>query len=73
MRKVITVIEKTKTGFSCYLPNCDGVVATGKDIPSVKLNMTNAVNFHVAGYIEDGEEIPEELRGDFELDFKLPE
>jgi predicted RNase H-like HicB family nuclease len=31
MRKYLVVYEKTKTGYSAYVPDLPGVVATGKN------------------------------------------
>ena len=52
------VIEKTKTGFSAYLPDLPGCVATGKTKQQVRRRIHGAVAFHLKSMKEDGDRIP---------------
>ncbi len=41
------VYEKTKTGYSAYVPDIPGVIATGKTKPIVEKNIFEAIQFHL--------------------------
>jgi predicted RNase H-like HicB family nuclease len=47
--KYLIVVEKTNTGFSAYLPDVDGCVATGKTKEKVMITMQEALEFHFEG------------------------
>ena len=56
--KFLAIIEKTATGFSAYSPDLPGCVATGATLEAASENMKSAIDFHVEGLREDGQEIP---------------
>lgn len=56
--KYLIVIEQTGTGFSAFSPDLDGCVATGKTREAVEKEMTEAIEFHIDGMKEDGQEVP---------------
>ena len=56
--KYLTVIEKTKTGFSAYSPDLDGCIATGKTNEEVEKLMKEAIEFHLEGIRIEGIEMP---------------
>ncbi len=58
MRKYLVVYEKTKTGYSAYVPDLDGVIATGKTKAVVEKNIFEAIQFHLEGLKEEGIRIP---------------
>lgn len=58
MRKYLVVIEKTPTGYSAYSPDLPGCVSTGRSRTEVEANMKEAIEFHLDGLKEEGEEIP---------------
>ena len=58
MRKYLVVYEKTKTGFSAYVPDLPGVIATGKTKAMVEKNIFGAIQFHLEGLIEEKLSIP---------------
>jgi predicted RNase H-like HicB family nuclease len=58
MLKYLVIIEKTKSGFSAYVPDLPGCVATGKTKKMVERNIYEAVKFHIEGLREDKLEIP---------------
>jgi predicted RNase H-like HicB family nuclease len=58
MRKYLVVYEKTKTGFSAYVPDLPGVVATGKTRVIVEKNIFDAIQFHIEGLKEERLRIP---------------
>lgn len=49
MRKYLVVYEKTKTGYSAYVPDLPGVIATGKTRSIIEQNIFSAIQFHLEG------------------------
>ena len=58
MTKYLIIVEKTPTGFSIYLPDLPGCIATGHTREEVELNMKEAIKFHIEGLKEEGYPIP---------------
>lgn len=58
MRKYLVVYEKTRTGYSAYVPDLPGVIATGKTKSIVDKNIFDAINFHIQGLKEEKLSIP---------------
>lgn len=58
MRKYLVVYEKTKTGYSAYVPDLPGVIATGKTKSVVEKNIFEAIQFHLEGLKEEKLRIP---------------
>jgi predicted RNase H-like HicB family nuclease len=58
MRKYLVVYEKTKTGYSAYVPDLPGVIATGKTKTIVEKNIFGAIQFHLEGLKEERLRIP---------------
>lgn len=56
--KYAIIIEKDDINYSAYVPDLPGCVATGDSIKEVKKNIHDAIEFHIDGLKEDGEEIP---------------
>lgn len=52
------ILEKTKEGYSTYIPNLEGCVSFGKDIDEAVKNTKEALTLHVSGMIEDKEQVP---------------
>jgi predicted RNase H-like HicB family nuclease len=52
------VIEKTATGFSAFVPDLPGCVATGCDKAEVESEMKSAIRFHIDGMKQDGLVVP---------------
>lgn len=46
-------------------------VATGRTLDEIERNMEEALRFHIEGMIEDGDAVPVEFDGDWELEFHL--
>ena len=59
MKKYLIVIEPPKTGFSAYSPDLPGCVSTGRTREEVELHMREAVTFHLDGFREEGQAVPE--------------
>jgi predicted RNase H-like HicB family nuclease len=58
MERYLIVIEKSETGFSAYSPDVLGCIATGDTLDQTIANIKSALEFHLQGLLEDGEEIP---------------
>ena len=58
MERYLLVIEKSETGFSAYSPDVLGCIATGDTLDQTIANIKSALEFHLQGLLEDGEEIP---------------
>jgi predicted RNase H-like HicB family nuclease len=58
MLRYLVVFEKTKTGYSAYLPDLPGCVATGKTRAAVEKSIYEAVQFHLDGLREENAAIP---------------
>ena len=58
MRKYLVIYEKTKTGYSAYVPDLPGVIATGKTKPIVEKNIFSAIQFNIEGLKEEKMRIP---------------
>lgn len=71
MEAVRVILEKTDTGYSAYTDDVPGCIAVGDNLDEVKLNMTEAIQFHLEGLQEFNEEIPVKLQGEYTLDFKM--
>ena len=54
----LVVIEPTATGFSAYLPDLPGCVATGATEQEVEHEMRGATEFHVEGLKLEGFPVP---------------
>ncbi|MBN3895004.1 MAG: type II toxin-antitoxin system HicB family antitoxin [Nostoc sp. NOS(2021)] len=48
------VIEKGETSYGAYVPDLPGCVAVGKTLEEVKQMITEAIEFHLEGMLEDG-------------------
>jgi len=58
MRKYLIILEKTKTGFSAYVPDLPGCIATGKTKQQVEKLIYEAIEFHLEGLKEYKQPIP---------------
>ena len=58
LRKFLVVYEKTKIGYSAYVPDLPGVIATGKARAKVEKNIFSAIQFHPEGLKEGKMRIP---------------
>ncbi len=72
MKTIQVVLEKTKSGsYSAFVPDLPGCISTGKSFQDVKNSITDAVEFHLEGMREDGDEIPEIFAGEYNLSFNI--
>lgn len=65
------VIETAETNYAAYVEEITGVAATGHTLAEVKAGLLDALDFLVESCIEDGDEIPAELQGNYVIDFRM--
>ena len=58
MTKYLVIYEKTATGYSAYVPDLPGCIATASTKKSVEKNIYEAIRFHLEGMKADGLSIP---------------
>jgi predicted RNase H-like HicB family nuclease len=56
--KYLVVYEKSNTGWGAYAPDLPGLGVAGKTIGEVRDLIREAVEFHLEGMRQHGEEIP---------------
>ena len=71
MKNVIVTVEMTENNYSAYIETLLGCVTTGKTMNELKRNMYEAVEFHLEGMVEDGDDIPAEFKGEYRLVFRF--
>ena len=54
----VVMIEKTRTGYSAYVPDLPGCVATGRTLDEVRTRMREAISFHIEGLKREGLPVP---------------
>jgi predicted RNase H-like HicB family nuclease len=58
MSRYLVIIEEAATGFSGFLPDLPGCIATGATRDEVETAIKDGVEFHLDGLRESGEPIP---------------
>jgi predicted RNase H-like HicB family nuclease len=58
MSRYLYVIEASKAGFSAYVPDLDGCVATGGTREELGRNIRGAIKLHLQGMRQDGVPVP---------------
>ena len=58
MSKYAVVFEKTGTGYSAYIPDLPGCIATGRSLDQAKRLISQAANQHLEAMRRDGDPIP---------------
>ena len=52
------VVFERESSYGAYVPDLPGCVAVGETLEEVKTLIAQAMQFHLEGLSEDGEEIP---------------
>ena len=65
------IYEKTKTGYSAYVPDLPGVIASGKTRRIIEKNTFEAIQFHITGLKEEKLPIPKAYAESGILEFRL--
>lgn len=58
MRKYLIIIEKTGTGYSAWVPDLPGCIATGRTKEMVEKYICEVIRFHLEGLKESNLPIP---------------
>lgn len=53
------IYEKTRTGYSAYIPDLPGCITTGRTLDETRARMAEAVPFHIEGLQRQGLQVPE--------------
>ena len=64
-------IECLENGYSAYIENLDGVVATGSTVDEIKKNLISALDDYVETCKELNLKPPAELTGNYQIDFSM--
>ena len=59
--KYAVVYERTDTGYSAYVPDLPGCIATGHTLELTRKRMENALDMHLSAMCADGDPIPEPI------------
>lgn len=65
------IIETAENNYSAFIEGVDGIVATGSTIEEIKTNLIDALDVFVETSREMGLEVPEKLKGDYEIRFSM--
>jgi len=71
MKNIIVTVEKSVNNYSACIETLLGCVTTGKTMDELKRNMYEAVEFHLEGMVEDGDDIPEPFKKEYRLVFRF--
>jgi len=58
MKKYLVVIQKAKNNYAAYSPDVQGCVATGDTVDETLKNMQEALEMHLEGLAEMGDDLP---------------
>ena len=58
MKSYLVIFEKTKTGFSAFVPDLPGCIATGKTRLIAEKNIYQAIQMHLEALKSDKQTIP---------------
>ncbi len=71
MKTVPVILEDASTNWSAYAPDLPGCIATGRTIEETLVQLKEAIQFHLEGMRQDGDEIPEIFASEFSLDVQI--
>ena len=70
MRRAKVIIEKDENGFSAFIDGVDStIIGEGVSVAEAKADLDNSYKEVIASYLENGEDVPEDLR-DLTFDYK---
>lgn len=58
MKKFLVIFEKTGTGYSAYVPDLPGCIATGRTKKDTEKNIFDAIQLHLEGIKEEKIRLP---------------
>ena len=69
MEIVVVTVEMSENNYSAFLDILPRCVSTGSTFDELKENIKEAVEFHLDGMCEDGDDIPEQFTKEYQLVF----
>ena len=67
--RILVVVGKSPRNYSAYAPEVPGCIATGKTLDETLQTMREALQLHLEGMVEDGDELPLSAEPDDEAHF----
>ena len=71
MQTLTVIIESLENNYSAYIKDVDGVVATGSTIEEIKANLVEAVRLYMETCHDLGCDLPEALKGEYQIVFSM--
>ncbi len=71
MQTLTAIIESLENNYSAYIKDVDGVVATGSTIEEIKANLVEAVRLYMETCHDLGCDLPEALKGEYQIVFSM--
>ena len=71
MKTLTVIIEQTENNYSAYVQEVDGLIATGGSVDEIKRGIVESINVLIEECKENGDVIPDELQGEYNLVFKM--
>ena len=65
------IIEWAGSNYSAYVEEIDGIAGIGETLAEVKKSMEDGLIVLREACMEDGDPVPEELQGEYEIVFKM--
>ena len=69
MESIMCLIEDAGSNYAAFFPYLHGIAITGATIEEVKKRATESLIWYKRGIIEDNLEMPDELKGEYEITF----
>lgn len=64
-------IECTEKNYCAYLEKLDGIAVAGSSVAEIRAKLATALAVYIEACQANGLEIPEELQGDYKVEFKM--
>lgn len=71
MQTLTAIIESLENNYSAYIKDVDGVVATGSTIEEIKANLVETVRLYMETCHDLGCDLPEALKGEYQIVFSM--
>ena len=72
MRKYLVVYERSKDGYSAYVPDLPGCTSAGNNREEIETNIIEAINLYIDTLKEDGKEVPKPISHGENLPYTTP-
>ncbi|MGL4806260.1 MAG: type II toxin-antitoxin system HicB family antitoxin [Bacteroidales bacterium] len=71
MNQLLVTIERAESNYSAYLSDIDGITTTGSSIDEIKQRICESIDLYIEGCEIAGVDVPEQLKGDYRLQFQM--